>query len=56
VHRSTAITFGRVIDPLRPHALKVFEDFFFCRPRDFYPKYDLARMSDTEFAAPLELD
>jgi hypothetical protein len=41
---------------LRPHALKAFEDFFFGRARDVYPKYDLARMNDTEFAAPMELD
>jgi len=50
------IAFARVIDPLRPRALKAFEEFFFGRARDVYPKYDLARMNDTEFAASLELD
>jgi hypothetical protein len=50
------IAFARVINPLRPRALKAFEEFFFGSARDVYPKYDLARMNDTEFAAPLELD
>ena len=50
------IAFGRVVDPLRPRALQAFEEFFFGRARHVYPKYDLAHMSDTEFAATLELD
>ena len=50
------IAFGRVIDPLRPRALKAFEEFFFSRARDVYPRYDLARMNDDEFGATLELD
>jgi len=50
------IAFGRVIDPLRPRALKAFEQFFFGRAREVYPRYDLARMSDDEFGATLELD
>jgi hypothetical protein len=33
-----------------------FEEFFFARARDIYPKYDLARMSDDEFGATLGLD
>ena len=50
------IAFARVIDPLRVRALEAFEEFFFGRARDVYPKYDLARMNDSEFAEPLKLD
>jgi hypothetical protein len=50
------IAFGRVIDPLRPRALKAFEEFFFSRAREVYPRYDLARMNDDEFGATLGLD
>lgn len=50
------IAFGRAIDPLRPRALKAFEEFFFSRARDVYPRYDLARMSDEEYGAALTLD
>jgi len=50
------IAFGRVIGPLRPAAAKAFEEFFFIRARDVYPRYDFARMSDDEYAAPLALD
>jgi len=50
------IAFGRVIDPLRPRALKAFEEFFFSQARDVYPRYDLARMNDDEFGATLGLD
>jgi hypothetical protein len=50
------IAFSRVIDPPRPRALKAFEEFFFSRARDVYPRYDLARMNDDEFAATLALD
>jgi hypothetical protein len=50
------IAFGRIIDPLRPRALKAFEEFFFSRAKDVYPRYDLARMSDDEYGAALALD
>src|SRR6202521_3132081 len=50
------IAFGRVVDPLRPRAAKAFEEFFFSRARDVYPRYDLARMSDEEYGAALTLD
>jgi hypothetical protein len=50
------IAFGRTIDPQRPRALRAFEEFFFDRAKDVYPRYDLARMSDDEYAAILELD
>jgi hypothetical protein len=50
------IAFGRVIDPLRPRALKAFEEFFFDRAREVYPRYDFARMGEQEFGATLELD
>jgi hypothetical protein len=50
------IAFGRVVDPLRPRAAKAFEEFFFSRARDVYPRYDLARMSDDEYGETLALD
>ena len=50
------IAFGRVVDPLRPRARMAFEEFFFSRARDVYPRYDFARMNDDEYAAPLALD
>jgi len=49
------IAFGRVIDPLRPRAARAFDEFFFGRARDVYPRYDFARMNDDEFGAPLRL-
>ena len=48
--------FGRVVDALRPRARMAFEEFFFSRARDVYPRYDFARMNDDEYAAPLALD
>jgi hypothetical protein len=50
------IGFARVIDPPRPRALQAFEEFFFGRARDVYPRYDFARMSDEEFGALMALD
>ncbi len=50
------IGFARVTDPLRPGALKAFEDFFLGRARDVYPRYDFARMSDEEYGAPMAVD
>jgi extracellular solute-binding protein len=51
----TQIAFGRVSNPLRPRAVKAFEEFFFSRAKDVYPRYDFARMNDDEYAAPLAL-
>jgi len=50
------IAFGRVVDPLRPRALEAFEEFFFGRAREVYPRYDFARMTDDEYGATLRLD
>jgi hypothetical protein len=50
------IAFGRVVDPLRPRAMKAFDEFFFGRARDVYPRYDFARMSDEAFGATIGLD
>ena len=50
------IGFARVVDPLRPRALAAFEQFFFDRAREVYPRYDFAQMSEEEFAAPMALD
>ena len=53
---STQIAIGRVVDPLRPRAMKAFDEFFFSRARNVYPQYDFARMNDNEFGATLALD
>jgi Bacterial extracellular solute-binding protein len=50
------IAFGHVIDPLRLRALRAFDEFFFARARDVYPRYDFARMNDDEYGATLRLD
>lgn len=50
------IALGRVIDPLRPRAMKAFDEFFFGRARDVYPRYDFARMNDNAYGATLALD
>jgi Bacterial extracellular solute-binding protein len=50
------IAFAQAIDALRPRAAAAFEEFFFSRARDIYPKYDFARMDDDEFGATLRLD
>jgi hypothetical protein len=50
------IAFGRIIGPPRPRAVKAFEEFFFSRARDVYPRYDFARMTDDEYGAALALD
>jgi hypothetical protein len=50
------IAFGRVIDPLHPRALTAFDEFFFGRAKDVYPRYDFARMVDHEYGATLDLD
>jgi hypothetical protein len=52
----TQIAFGSVVDPLRPRALKAFDEFFFSRARDVYPRFDFARMNDNEYGATLALD
>lgn len=53
---STQIALARVDNPLRPGAMKAFDEFFFSRARDVYPRYDFARMNDNEFGATLGLD
>ena len=50
------IAFGRVIDPLRPRALRAFDEFFFSRARDVYPRHDFAHMNDDAYGATLALD
>jgi hypothetical protein len=50
------IAFARITDPLRPRALMAFDEFFFGRARDVYPRYDFARMSEDEYGATLTLN
>ena len=52
----TQIALARVNNPLRSDAMKAFDEFFFNRAREVYPRYDFARMNDKEFGAPLVLD
>jgi accessory colonization factor AcfC len=52
----TQIAFARAVDPLRPGAANAFEEFFFSRARDVYPRYDFAPMNDDEFGTTLKLD
>jgi hypothetical protein len=52
----TQIALARVADPLRARAMTAFDEFFFSRARDVYPRYDFARMNDDEFGASLALD
>jgi hypothetical protein len=52
----TQIALARVADPLRAGAARAFDEFFFSRVRDVYPRYDFARMTDNEFGATLRLD
>jgi hypothetical protein len=51
----TQIALARVNDPLRSDAMKAFDEFFFNRAREVYPRYDFARMNDNEFGATLAL-
>ena len=51
----TQIALARVNNPLRSGAMKAFDEFFFSRARDVYPRYDFARMNDNEFGATLAL-
>jgi len=50
------IAFARIFDPLRPRALQAFEEFFFARAKDVYPRYDFAHMTEAEYGATLALD
>ena len=52
----TQLAFARVNHPLRSDAAKAFDDFFFGRARDVYPRYDFASMNESEFGALLSLD
>jgi extracellular solute-binding protein len=51
-----SIGFARLIDPLRPRALTAFEEFFFSRAKDVYPRYDFVRMNDEEYGSPMALE
>jgi hypothetical protein len=52
----TQIAFARVNDPMRSGAMKAFDEFFFSRARNVYPRYDFAPMNEQEFAATLALN
>jgi hypothetical protein len=46
----TQIALARV---KRSDAIKAFDEFFFGRARDVYPRYDFAPMNDNEFGTSL---
>jgi hypothetical protein len=52
----TQTALAHVTDALRARAAKAFDEFFFSRARDVYPRYDFARMTENEFGATLGLD
>jgi phage tail protein X len=52
----TQIALACAVDPPRPRALKAFDEFFFSRARDVYPRYDFVPMNDDEFGRSLVLD
>ena len=56
ISSSAAARYRARILPLRPRALVAFEEFFFSRAGDVYPRYDFARMNDDEYGASLELE
>jgi hypothetical protein len=51
----TQIALARVNNPLRSGAMIAFNEFFFSRARDVYPRYDFAHMNDNEFGGTLAL-
>lgn len=53
---STQIALARVDNPLRLRAMTAFDEFFFGRAREVYPRYEFAHMSDDEFSKTLTLD
>jgi phage tail protein X len=52
----TEIAFASAVDPPRALALKAFDEFFFSRARDVYPRYDFVSMNNDEFGTTLVLD
>jgi hypothetical protein len=52
----TEIALARAVDPLRARALQAFDEFFFSRAREVYPRYDFAPMNNDEFGKTLVLD
>jgi hypothetical protein len=52
----TQIALAGAVDPPRARALKAFDEFFFSRARDVYPRYDFVSMNDDEFGTTLVLD
>jgi hypothetical protein len=51
----TEIAFARAVDPLRARALQAFDEFFFSRARETYPRYDFALMNNDQFGKTLVL-
>ena len=51
----TEIALARAIDPPRMRALQAFDEFFFIRAKDVYPRYEFATMKNDEFGKTLVL-
>ena len=49
----TEIALARAVDPLRARALQAFDEFFFGRAREVYPRYHFASMDNDEFGRTL---
>jgi phage tail protein X len=49
------IALARAVDPLHGRALQAFDEFFFSRAREAYPRYDFALMNNDEFGRTLVL-
>jgi hypothetical protein len=52
----TEIALARVVDPLRARAVQAFDEFFFSRAREVYPRYEFVSMKDEEFGRALALN
>jgi ABC-type molybdate transport system substrate-binding protein len=53
---SSTIAMAETHAPLRPQAARAFSEFFFSVAPTVYPKYQFARLSETEFGSPIALD
>ena len=53
---SSTIAMAVTKPPLRPQAARAFSQFFLSVAPTVYPKYQFARLSETEFGSPIALD
>jgi hypothetical protein len=53
---SSTIAMAQTQAPLRPRAARAFSEFFLSVAPAVYPKYQFARLNETEFLSPIALD